>query len=215
MSWHLRGQVIAWDGPCCCTGRDPRLCWIVFWWMTTAQLYIEGLPLRPLLCRTTQRWGWIGWRKWKCSSYPCLSISLFQELEETMGSLLASYDHLMVNLRFVAIFDLITDISLFQLAWCPLANLVQLRDPRSDSWPLMSSIWPTTFICIAYVYIVKVGKRSKAKHFTWHFKVAGPNFMKNREPYNIKGIMIAYNLFQVTFTFLNSFSNIIFFMIFG
>ena len=91
----------------------------------------------------------------------------------------------------------------------------QLRDPRSDSWPLMSSIWPTTFICIAYVYIVKVGKRSKAKHFTWHFKVAGPNFMKNREPYNIKGIMIAYNLFQVTFTLLNSFSNIIFFIIFG
>ena len=39
--------------------------------------------------------------------------------------------------------------------------------------------------------------------------------MKNREPYNIKGIMIAYNLFQVTFTFLNSFSNIIFFIIFG
>merc|ERR1712110_329129 len=50
-----------------------------------------------------------------------------EELEGAMGSLLASYDHLMVN----------------------------LRDPRSDSWPLMSSIWPTTFICIAYVYIVK------------------------------------------------------------
>jgi len=80
-----------------------------------------------------------------------------EELEGAMGSLLASYDHLMVN----------------------------LRDPRSDSWPLMSSIWPTTFICIAYVYIVKV---------------AGPNFMKNREPYNIKGIMIAYNLFQTLFS---------------
>jgi len=55
-----------------------------------------------------------------------------EELDGTMGSLLASYDHLMVN----------------------------LRDPRSDSWPLMSSIWPTTFICIAYVYIVKVKKKS-------------------------------------------------------
>ena len=31
--------------------------------------------------------------------------------------------------------------------------------------------------------------------------MAGPNFMKNREPYNIKGIMIAYNLFQVTLIF--------------
>ena len=45
-----------------------------------------------------------------------LKYLTFQELEGTMGSLLASYDHLMVNLRFVTIFDLITDISLFQLA---------------------------------------------------------------------------------------------------
>lgn len=74
-----------------------------------------------------------------------------------LGSLVASYDYLMVD----------------------------LRDPRSDPWPLMSSIWPTTFICIAYVYVVKV---------------AGPNFMKNREPYNIKGLMILYNLFQTGFS---------------
>ena len=31
-----------------------------------------------------------------------------------------------------------------------------LRDPRVDDWFLMSSIWPTTIICILYVYIVKV-----------------------------------------------------------
>ena len=31
-----------------------------------------------------------------------------------------------------------------------------LRDPRVDSWPLMASIWPTTLICIIYVYVVKV-----------------------------------------------------------
>ena len=39
--------------------------------------------------------------------------------------------------------------------------------------------------------------------------MAGPNFMKNREPYNIKGMMIAYNLFQVTFisSWPNSLSN--------
>ena len=34
--------------------------------------------------------------------------------------------------------------------------MVDLRDPRVDSWPLMSSIWPTTAICVVYVYIVKV-----------------------------------------------------------
>jgi len=64
--------------------------------------------------------------------------------------------------------------------------MVDLRDPRVDNWLLMSSVWPTTFICIAYVYIVKV---------------AGPKFMENREPYEIRGIMIVYNLFQTIFSF--------------
>ena len=34
--------------------------------------------------------------------------------------------------------------------------MVDLRDPRVDSWPLMSSIWPTITICALYVYVVKV-----------------------------------------------------------
>ena len=34
--------------------------------------------------------------------------------------------------------------------------MVDLRDPRVDTWPLMGSIWPTTFICLIYVYVVKV-----------------------------------------------------------
>ena len=34
--------------------------------------------------------------------------------------------------------------------------MVDLRDQRVDNWLLMSSVWPTTFICIAYVYLVKV-----------------------------------------------------------
>lgn len=28
--------------------------------------------------------------------------------------------------------------------------------PRADSYPLMSSIWPTLAICLGYVYFVKV-----------------------------------------------------------
>jgi len=59
--------------------------------------------------------------------------------------------------------------------------MVDLRDPRADSLPLMSSVWPTVFLCLAYIYIVKV---------------AGPRFMKDRPPYEIKGIIVAYNLFQ-------------------
>ena len=34
--------------------------------------------------------------------------------------------------------------------------MVDLRDPRVDSWPLMSSIWPTVTVCALYVYVVKV-----------------------------------------------------------
>jgi len=63
--------------------------------------------------------------------------------------------------------------------------MVDLRDPRADSFPLMSSVWPTVFLCLAYVYIVKV---------------AGPRFMKDRPPYEIKGIIVAYNLFQTLFS---------------
>nr|WDS84448.1 elongation of very long chain fatty acids protein 7 [Apocyclops royi] len=56
------------------------------------------------------------------------------------------------------------------------------RDKRVDGWPLMSSPVPTLLMCAAYVYIVKV----------W-----GPNFMKNRKPYNIRFFLIWYNAFQV------------------
>jgi len=64
--------------------------------------------------------------------------------------------------------------------------MVDLRDPRVDSWPLMSSIWPTTIICVIYVYLVKV---------------AGPKFMETRQPYDIRGLMIVYNAFQTVFSF--------------
>ena len=64
--------------------------------------------------------------------------------------------------------------------------MVDLRDPRVDSWPLMSSIWPTTIICVLYVYVVKV---------------AGPRFMEKRQPYEIRTLMIVYNAFQTLFSF--------------
>ena len=59
------------------------------------------------------------------------------------------------------------------------------RDPRADSLPLMSSIWPTLMICTAYVYIIKV---------------AGPRFMRDRKPYQLKQFVIAYNTFQTLFS---------------
>jgi len=60
----------------------------------------------------------------------------------------------------------------------------EMRDPRSDSWFLMDSIWPTLSLSASYYLIVR------------HI---GPWFMANREPYNLKSIMQIYNIFQVVF----------------
>jgi len=63
-----------------------------------------------------------------------------------------------------------------------LEEIWELRDKRMDGLPLLSSPLPTLIICLTYVYIVKV---------------AGPRFMKNREPYNIRTFLIVYNAAQV------------------
>jgi len=60
-----------------------------------------------------------------------------------------------------------------------------LRDPRVDDWFLMSSPWPTVGLCFLYYYIIRI---------------AGPRFMKDREPYNIQRLVIFYNLFQTLFS---------------
>lgn len=59
---------------------------------------------------------------------------------------------------------------------------MEKRDRRTDGLFLMSSPLPTLLICLTYVLIVKV----------W-----GPNYMKNREPLNIRKFLIGYNFFQV------------------
>ena len=63
-----------------------------------------------------------------------------------------------------------------------MEELWDLRDTRVDGYFLMNSIWPTVSIVALYVYIVKI----------W-----GPNFMKDRKPYNINTFLIFYNAFQV------------------
>jgi len=62
--------------------------------------------------------------------------------------------------------------------------MVDLRDPRSDGWLLMDSIWPTIALSASYYLIVRY---------------IGPRLMKNREPFNLKYVMLAYNLFQTVF----------------
>ncbi|XP_011865612.1 PREDICTED: elongation of very long chain fatty acids protein AAEL008004 isoform X2 [Vollenhovia emeryi] len=58
-------------------------------------------------------------------------------------------------------------------------------DTRTTNWLLMSSPFPTLFICLSYVYVVKV---------------LGPKIMENRKPFQLKDTLVAYNLFQVIFS---------------
>ncbi|CAH1112769.1 unnamed protein product [Psylliodes chrysocephalus] len=58
-------------------------------------------------------------------------------------------------------------------------------DPRVNDWFLMSSPFYTLGICLGYVYIVKV---------------LGPKFMESRKPFELKTLLIFYNLFQVIFS---------------
>ena len=61
-------------------------------------------------------------------------------------------------------------------------DLTDLHFTRVENWLLMSSPRPVLGLCMLYVYIVWYG---------------GPAFMKHRQPYDIKALMIAYNLFQI------------------
>ncbi|XP_043518943.1 elongation of very long chain fatty acids protein AAEL008004 isoform X3 [Frieseomelitta varia] len=58
-------------------------------------------------------------------------------------------------------------------------------DQRTTNWFMMSSPFPTLFICLSYVYVVKV---------------LGPKLMENRKPFQLKNTLVVYNLFQVMFS---------------
>lgn len=55
-------------------------------------------------------------------------------------------------------------------------------DARVEEWPMVKSPLPTLGLCLSYVVFVKV---------------IGPRLMKNREPFNIRWLMITYNLVMV------------------
>ncbi|KAM8714166.1 hypothetical protein ACLKA7_014328 [Drosophila subpalustris] len=59
-----------------------------------------------------------------------------------------------------------------------------LADPAVKNFLLLGSPWPVTFLVLGYLLIVlKFGKK----------------FMEHRQPYDIKKIMIFYNIFQVIY----------------
>ncbi len=58
-------------------------------------------------------------------------------------------------------------------------------DKRVEGWLMMSGPLPTAMVCLSYVILVKL---------------LGPWFMKNRQPYNLRWLIVVYNLFQTLFS---------------
>lgn len=58
-------------------------------------------------------------------------------------------------------------------------------DPRVNGWSMMSSPFPTLLICLSYCYFSRV---------------LGPRLMENRKPFQLRKILIVYNLFQTLFS---------------
>ncbi|KAF7413403.1 hypothetical protein HZH68_001892 [Vespula germanica] len=58
-------------------------------------------------------------------------------------------------------------------------------DPRVNDWVMMSSPFPTMAICLFYAYFSKV---------------IGPKLMENKKPFNLRRLLIVYNLVQTLFS---------------
>lgn len=63
-----------------------------------------------------------------------------------------------------------------------LKNLQIISDPRVENYPLLDSPVPIIGIMAAYVYFVLS---------------YGPSVMKNRKPFELKGILLVYNATQI------------------
>ncbi|KAL4130707.1 hypothetical protein QTP88_008105 [Uroleucon formosanum] len=73
----------------------------------------------------------------------------------------------------------VTDTNIFKHVYDELKS-----DSTIDSWPFVNSPWPICSILVLYlIFVLKLG----------------PKFMKNREPMNIKYIILFYNLMQTMF----------------
>lgn len=64
--------------------------------------------------------------------------------------------------------------------------LTQVSDPRVSDWPLMDSPIPSVLIVATYLYGVTL---------------LGPRLMGNRKPFQLRSVLVAYNAFQVIFSF--------------
>lgn len=60
-----------------------------------------------------------------------------------------------------------------------------ILDARTNNWPLISDPIPGVTILAFYLYFV----------LKW-----GPNYMKDKKPWELKNVLIVYNFLQVVFS---------------
>lgn len=58
-------------------------------------------------------------------------------------------------------------------------------DPRVKDWPMMSSPLPTLALCLFYAYFSKT---------------LAPKLMANRKPFDLRNVLVVYNLIQTVFS---------------
>ncbi|ESP05226.1 hypothetical protein LOTGIDRAFT_152042 [Lottia gigantea] len=63
-------------------------------------------------------------------------------------------------------------------------SYIEETDKQVIGWGLMESAYPTISILVTYLFIVYYG----------------PKYMENRKPFNLKYVLLAYNIFQVIFS---------------
>jgi elongation of very long chain fatty acids protein 7 len=66
-----------------------------------------------------------------------------------------------------------------------LHAIALVSDPRTKSWFLSNTPGPLMLILVSYLYFCLY---------------AGPQYMKNRKPFQLKNTLIVYNLVQVIFS---------------
>lgn len=126
------------------------------------------------------------WYIWRCitchliNSHDCISlrvaVSLSQVLVARKQSATCKATSFQSRCQSIAL-----NVSCFRHCLWIFSLKVQFIsvDPRSEGWPLVSSPWPVVSILALYVYFVKF---------------FGPEWMKNRPAYDVRAILIAYNI---------------------
>lgn len=71
---------------------------------------------------------------------------------------------------------------LLTLTYTLVHQVIYFLDPSTKNWFLMGTPVPLLIILVTYVYFCKS---------------AGPRFMRDRKPYDLKNVIVVYNIIQV------------------